>query len=480
LLLLLAAASSCDKPDDGSCVTKAGEKEKTCPNLRIESVSPLRVPVDGGQIVVRGKGLLQEGVQVLLDGQPAPTKLGEEGLHVTIGPAANEMPGRTRIKVAIKHMGVKVNGEVEYPLCRNRKWGHVSVSQAVTNNLVWVGGISVSNQVPIIALSGVVQPFSLAGRMISQQPDLTLTVMKPDTTMIQVRPSVVSLVKLTDNQGDLVIGEATPNNQVLAAACIYQPFAVSPTCRLLKQYDASSVRVTAVAAGDYNQHRIAFASAGVDKNGGFIDVSFTDKQPARLPVDTDRQVKPAGLLEPAALHIARVFPASLPTEPSQIIAADLKTDNVHVFYETGATWTPVVIAAGPGPKTLSVGDVDGDGLQDIVVAHQNGVSALLQRKDRSFTVQPVPTPCTSPTGVALADLDGDTAPDLAVAGRDNQLCVSFNDCLGNFIEAQTLKLNASPRSLRAEDLDRDGKPDLLLGTSNGTSGSIQVLLNEAR
>jgi len=69
----------------------------------------------------------------------------------------------------------------------------------------------------------------------------------------------------------------------------------------------------------------------------------------------------------------------------------------------------------------------------------------------------------SPTRVAVADFDGDDAPDLALlasGGTQVRLLAGHGD--GAFTDASSFSLGSPAASLVAADLDRDHRPDLVL------------------
>lgn len=122
------------------------------------------------------------------------------------------------------------------------------------------------------------------------------------------------------------------------------------------------------------------------------------------------------------------------------------------------------------------GDVDGDGDLDLVVANgrhwpQQNMLFLNQGRGRFNVARPLGIDrCTSYT-CALADLDGDGDPDVAVA-NDNAPCLVFlNDGRGGFVRHCELGSPASVRSLTAADIDGDQDVDLLV-TCRGSANRI--------
>src|SRR5262249_24953246 len=78
---------------------------------------------------------------------------------------------------------------------------------------------------------------------------------------------------------------------------------------------------------------------------------------------------------------------------------------------------PLAFDVGSYPRSVAVGDFNGDGTPDLAVAnyYSNNVSVLLGNGDGSFQPARNFAAGTRPDSVAVADLNGDGIPDLAVA-----------------------------------------------------------------
>ena len=139
-------------------------------------------------------------------------------------------------------------------------------------------------------------------------------------------------------------------------------------------------------------------------------------------------------------------------------------------------------AAGPSPYSITVGDVDGDGILDLATTSYSGaqVAILVGRGDGAFPTTLFYNAGPNPTGVALADLTGDSRLDVAVSDfGDSSVRVLLNQGTGaNHLKQPPLVSAAAenPRGLAAGDLDGDGHVDLVV--ANLTSNSVSVLLGQ--
>jgi hypothetical protein len=135
---------------------------------------------------------------------------------------------------------------------------------------------------------------------------------------------------------------------------------------------------------------------------------------------------------------------------------------------------------GAAPESVAIGDLNGDGQLDLATANRNvnNVSVLLGDGTGSF-VPEANSPFqvgTSPESVAIGDLNGDGQPDLAVANRNgNNVSVLLGDGTGSFGMQTTFTTGARPSFVAIGDLDGDGNPDLAV--TNATEHTVSVLIN---
>jgi hypothetical protein len=134
-------------------------------------------------------------------------------------------------------------------------------------------------------------------------------------------------------------------------------------------------------------------------------------------------------------------------------------------------------------ESIAVGDLDGDGRPDLALAvSANGlrgvgdVSVLLNLGGRSFASPVGSFAGTTPVAVAIADLDGDGRPDLAVANRDsNDVSVLLALAGASFAPAVSYPAHTGPSAIAVADLNGDGSPDLVV--ANYGSGDLSRLMN---
>lgn len=191
-----------------------------------------------------------------------------------------------------------------------------------------------------------------------------------------------------------------------------------------------------------------------------------------------------------------------------LVTANRSGNSVTALRNTSSSGNPgfapgLDFVAGVGPVSVALGDIDGDGKPDLAVANSNnntsGPSNVSILRNTSsvgsigFDPQLTFSVGANPSFVALGDLDGDGKPDLVVANADflsstPNLTVSVlrntsTPGAVSFAPEQTFTVGSKPSGLALGDLDGDGKLDLVVVNSDNISNvdvvpdTISILRN---
>jgi len=126
-----------------------------------------------------------------------------------------------------------------------------------------------------------------------------------------------------------------------------------------------------------------------------------------------------------------------------------------------------------GPTSVATGDFNGDGKLDLVVTDSGSgsVSVLLGNGDGTFQAPVNYTVGTAASSqflwVAVGDVNGDGKPDFVVADcDDNYVDVFLGNGDGTFQAGVTYAVGTNPTSVALADLNADGKLDVVVSNQN--------------
>jgi hypothetical protein len=207
-----------------------------------------------------------------------------------------------------------------------------------------------------------------------------------------------------------------------------------------------------------------------------INVSTSTNFKGRLEADPA-----AGVVRVTNAHPAGTYPVVVRAFDNLGGTTDTKTFFLKVLTPattcTPITFAPVALAAGTNPVASAIGDFNGDGKQDIVVANSgtNNVSIRLGDGAGGFGAATNFDVGTQPRSVTLADFNGDGRQDIATANSGSgNVSILFGDGAGGFTPFANIAVGTNPTSVATGDFNGDGLPDI--ATANSGSNDVSILL----
>lgn len=197
---------------------------------------------------------------------------------------------------------------------------------------------------------------------------------------------------------------------------------------------------------------------------------------------------------PIAFSTSVSYPAGV--APAAVAAGDANGDGLlDLVIANGGTGSTVVsvllgngdgtfqtasnFAAGNRPVGVALGDLNGDGILDVVASNSglggNTVSTMLGIGDGSFAFPNSFATAAGPMCPVVVDLNADGKGDVAVAANGgNKVSVLLGNGDGTLASAVHYNVGTFPQSVAAADFNGDGKIDLT--ACNSGSGDVSVLI----
>jgi hypothetical protein len=240
-----------------------------------------------------------------------------------------------------------------------------------------------------------------------------------------------------------------------------------------------------IAVTDFNAFGLGRISVFLGDSNG--DGLFAHTQPVvDLTTSPQRiQLLDSGGIAPNGLVAARLRG---PSAPLDLVVVNRGDDfgvgaNVSVLLGKGDGnfEAPRSFLAGPFPTALAVGDFNGDGNLDVVVANRTifspvGATVLFGDGNGGFSSSVslgLFDGTQFPESVAVGDFNGDGHLDFVTANSaSNNVTVVLGNGDGTFKSALTYGTGTAPVSVAVDDMDGDGKLDIITANNGGNDVSI--------
>jgi len=214
-----------------------------------------------------------------------------------------------------------------------------------------------------------------------------------------------------------------------------------------------------------NQLAILFGNNahGFDKQVKYLAVGKHPYQRARV-ADINRDGKPD------------IVTTNLDGNNSTILLGDGKGN----FHEAEGSPFP----CGDSPFGVAIGDVNGDGKPDLAIVNspsitasntgRDGLTILIGNGKGQFTTMPGSPFMTgkSPSRVAIGDLNGDGIADIVVTNYKSNSITVFMMSKTGVVSGYSLPVGSKPDGIAIADLNGDGKGDIVVGNS----GDVYITL----
>ena len=258
---------------------------------------------------------------------------------------------------------------------------------------------------------------------------------------------------------------------------------------------ATNVVPGIVAAADLNgDGKMDAAAVGSNANGNEAVAVLFGNGDGTLTRELDYPL-PAGSGTPVGIVVGDFNGDGLPDIAAAICGSQCGgsgSSGVYVLYgQTGHTFAAPTLIDSSAKPMIAAGDLNGDGLADLVVANpvtsstsgaapSTAIHVYLGKSDDTFSELTSTLPGVAVSDLVLADLNRDGKLDIVTGASDQNLAAQVDVLLGHgdgsFAPAtQTLIAGGAPAAaplIAAADFDGDGNPDVAFFLSDTISGVL--------
>lgn len=170
---------------------------------------------------------------------------------------------------------------------------------------------------------------------------------------------------------------------------------------------------------------------------------------------------------------------------NDLVVTNVDYNNIYVYYQTssGGLSNPVIYATGQSPHGVAIGDVNGDGRNDVVVGNwlSSFISVFYQNTSNNNILDQAVNISTSSSynaGVAIGDVNCDGLKDVVVTHfyGNNYVDVIFQNKDGTLGGPQAPYISLSGANQPAEvviaDVNSDGLNDICVGSARSNAIGI--------